>query len=324
MLNIGKIKLDLPFFQASLSGYSDRAMRQLAVKFGSPLVITGVILDKVALHKKAIKKPKFRPAENEHPVAAQILGTTPETMALSAKNFYSIGFDLIDLNFACPAPKVLKRARGGELLAYPSRILEIYRRVRDAVPCPVTAKLRTGLDNSTQSRENFWQIIESLAGENINALTIHGRTVKQKYTGSANWSLLQQVKNKFPGTTIIGSGDVNSPQDVWQKYNKYKLDGILIARAAIGNPWIFSQAAAIFKNQPMPPEPDLKQVGQTMIEQFEMILEDMPERKAVPYFRKFAAKYCKRHPSRKKAMLEILSAKSAEAVKTLIVGWFID
>ena len=102
MLKLGNINLDMPFFQAPLSGYTDKAMRLLSRQFGAPLTFTGVMLDKTSLHRAAIKKPHFHPDENEHPVGAQILGTEPETMAKSAAVFEKIGYDLIDLNFACP------------------------------------------------------------------------------------------------------------------------------------------------------------------------------------------------------------------------------
>ncbi len=113
MLKIGDITCDVPFFQASLSGYSDRAMRVIAKRYGAPLTLTGVMLDKLAVHPKAVKKMRFQPGIDEHPVGAQILGANPDTMAAAAAKFESIGYDLIDLNFACPAPKVLRRGRGG-------------------------------------------------------------------------------------------------------------------------------------------------------------------------------------------------------------------
>ena len=125
MLKLGNIILDKPFFQAALSGYSDRAMRTLARQFGCPLTFSGVMLDKSACHKPLFKKPNYIIKDFEHPIGGQILGTDPQMMAKAAKTLCDVGYDLIDLNFACPAPKVLRRGRGGALMDDPQKIIEI-------------------------------------------------------------------------------------------------------------------------------------------------------------------------------------------------------
>ena len=159
MLKIGNVTLDVPFFQAPLSGYSDYPMRKMARDFGAPLTFSGVMLAKSAANPKVLAKAVFRPGEDEHPIGAQILGAEPEVMAAAAKALVGVGYDLIDLNFACPAPKVLRRHRGGYLLNEPEKVIQIYRCVRSAVSCPVIMKLRIGFDSSEASRENFHQIV---------------------------------------------------------------------------------------------------------------------------------------------------------------------
>ncbi len=167
MLKLGDIRLNVPFYQAPLSGYTDRAMRVLAHKYGAPLTYTGVILAKIALHKKAFNRLYFQPRVDEGPVGAQILGEDPETMAEAAAAFANVGFDLIDLNFACPAPKVLRRYSGGYLLKEPETAIKIIQFVRNAVSCPVTIKLRAGFDKSQESMDKFWQICHGAVAEGI-------------------------------------------------------------------------------------------------------------------------------------------------------------
>ncbi len=322
MLNIGGLKLDLPFFQASLSGYSDMPMRVLARKFGCPLTFSGVLLDKIALHPKAVNKLRFQTDDDIHPVGAQILGTEPEMMAAAAKGFRSIGYDMIDLNFACPAPKVLRRGRGGMMLTKPDKAIEIYEKVRDNVDCPVMMKLRIGFDDSPASNEDFWRLCENAARVEADAIVIHGRTVTQKYRGKADWKIVGDVKKEFESLTILGSGDIYEPVDAAEKMRKNHLDGFIVARGAIGNPWIFEQIKAMVENRPCPPLPTLKEQGEVMMEHFEMTLKIKPERKAVPYFRKFLAGYCKGHPHRKKVLLDLLSAKTAKALIEKISLWY--
>jgi len=322
MLNIGGIKLQSPFIQAPLSGYSDRPMRVLAREFGCPLTFTGVVLDKAVAHPKAVKKMLLPLYDDEHPIGAQILGGNPETMANAARVIEQIGYDLVDLNFACPVPKVLRRGRGGFLLSQPSRLMEIYRRVRENVKIPVLMKLRVGFDYSEIQQENFWQICDQACAEGVDALVIHGRTVAQRYRKKANWSIIARAKKRFPDTPIIGSGDLLNAEIAVERLTENSLDGVIIARGAIGNPWIFAEADAVFKGQPKPPPPDIAQQKDIITRHFNMLNDAMAPFKAVRYFRKFAAKYCKRHPERKKVLIDFMKAKKREEVLDTIDKWY--
>jgi len=317
-LTIGNLRLDVPFYQAPLSGYTDRAMRRLAWRFGSPLSFTGVLLDKVLLCAKAVRKLHLEPTAEEGPVGVQILGADAETMAAAARVVEAAGFAAVDLNFACPAPKVLRRGRGGALLDQPSRLLAIYRQVRRAVRLPVLVKLRIGVDGGEASREAFWQICEGLAEDPPDAVVIHGRTVAKKYRGRADWAVAAAVKQRWPQMVVIGSGDVTSAEAVRDRVEDSGLDGVVIARGAIGNPWIFRESRALLEGRQPGPPPELREVGEVMRRHFEWILELYPERKAVPFFRKFAAHYCRRHPQRKTVLLEMMGAKTAEELGEII------
>ena len=322
MLKLGSLKLKYPFFQAPLSGYSDYAMRRMAIDFGCPLTFAGVMLAKISLHPKVLRKKAFRPQEDEHPVGAQILGTEPEMMAAAAKELVNVGYDLIDLNFACPAPKVLRRGRGGALLKDPDAVIKIFRSVRDAVTCPVTMKVRYGYGSGDENRDKFWKICEMASAEGVDCLGVHGRSVLEKYRGKADWKVLGQLKKEFPQTTIVGSGDLFEAEDIVNKIKETGVDGVIIARGAIGNPWIFSDLKEALAGRPLPASPSLQQQGQTILKHFDLIQEIYKPGKAARYFRKFLVNYCKRHPERKKAQADFLAAKNEAELLPAIKHWY--
>ncbi len=308
--------------QAPLSGYSDYAMRRLALDFGAPLTFSGVMLAKSAAHPKVLRKLAFRPHDDEHPVGAQILGADPATMAKAARALQDIGYDIIDLNFACPAPKVLRRHRGGYLLNEPETVMEIYDRVREAVTCPLTMKLRKGFDSSRQSYDNFWRIVTEASERNVDALMIHGRTVVQKFTGDADWDLLAEIKNRLRETMIIGSGDLFDPQTIVSRLKASNVDGVLIARGAVGNPWIYQGLNAVLKGEPAPSKPSLTEQGEVIARHFEEICRLREPTRTTGYFRKFLVQYCRLHPRRKQAQKALLAAKSKAQLLMAVEKWY--
>ena len=322
MLKIGSLILEVPFIQAPLSGYSDYAMRRLGLDFGVPLTFSGVILAKSAAHPKLLRNPAFKPHDDEHPVGAQILGNDPATMAKAARALEGAGYDLIDLNFACPAPKVVRRRRGGYLLKEPETVRQIYSRVREAVSCPVTMKLRTGLDSSRESYDNFHKIVFDASQQKIDALTIHARTVVQKFTGDVDWDFIAEIKHRFEGITIIGSGDLFEVKTTIQRLKTAKIDGVLIARGAIGNPWIYKSLNAVLAGLPEPGTPTLAEQAEVMQRHFEMICRLYEPIKAIRYFRKFLIRYCKLHPRRKQAQKALLAAKNKSDFLIEMKRWY--
>jgi tRNA-dihydrouridine synthase B len=321
MLKIGTIELNNPFLQAALSGYTDYPMRILARRFGCPLVLTGVMLDRISLHPKAIKQSKFHCRADEHPIAAQIFGDDPEIIAQSAAAFRKLGYDMIDLNFACPVPKVLRRERGGWLMRKPFIVREAFKRTRDAVDCPVTMKLRIGYDDGDAAKGDFWEIIENASADGVDAIGSHGRTVEQKYKGKADWSVLAEVKKKFPQLKIFGSGDLMDAPTVMERLRESGVDGVLIARGAVGNPWIFRECIALREGR-QPEPPSLAEQAGIMLEHFEMIQKTHPGRRGVSFFRKFSIGYIRRLPKRKKALMPFMTVKEPDALRELIAEWF--
>jgi tRNA-dihydrouridine synthase B len=318
MLEIGNIKLGAPVFQAAISGYSDRAMRELARRYGAELTFSGLMLDKSVSHRKMWRRGEFVMNEDEHPIGGQLLGSDPGQMSQAAAILQDKGYDLIDLNFACPAPKVLARGRGGYLLNHPERAIEIFRRVREAIRLPLMLKLRSGYVQEDTEREHFWRICEAAAGEGIDAVIVHGRSVEQRYRGEANWQVVSEVKQRYPEMTVIGSGDLFTGQDVMHRLGSSGLDGVVIARGAIGNPWIFEEVGYLWRGEGQWQEPSLAEQGKVILGHLEKVLELYPARKAIPYFRKFCVRYCRRHPQRKATVIKLMAAKTVEELRSAI------
>lgn len=321
-LQLGALTLDVPFFQASLSGYSDYAMRRLARRFGCPFALADMMLAKSAANPEVLAKPCFRPGDDEHPVGAQILGKTPATMARAAAALVAVGYDLIDLNFACPAPKVLRKGRGGALLDHPDAVIDIVRAVQDAVTCSILLKLRIGMDHTSRSLDRFWEIVTRAVEQRVDALVIHGRTVSDKFHGKADWDVLAQVKHCFPATTIVGSGDIFDAPATVGLLQRTGLDGFVVARGSVGNPWIFRDLRCVWEGRPVAPPPDLTEQRAVMLDHLDWTLQGHPELPGVGHFRKFAVGYARHHPKRKQVLLALLKAKTRAEVETAIDAWY--
>jgi tRNA-dihydrouridine synthase B len=179
-------------------------------------------------------------------------------------------------------------------------------------------KLRIGFDDSERSRDDFWDICRRVAAIGPDAVCIHGRTVAQLYRGKADWSVLAEVKRKYPHLTLIGSGDIMTAESVVERLTSSGLDGVVIARGAVGNPWIFRDARALVEGNPLPPPPDLPEQAAVLADHLRMVLQLKPEHKGLMYFRKFAAGYSRHHPNRKTVQLELMAAKSRLQIEQAI------
>src|SRR5687768_2564921 len=198
-LKIGPVSIGFPVVQAALSGYSDWPMRVLARRQGASYALCEVMLDQFLVTVKDHRRRNqhfLRISDEERPVGGQLMGAEPQQFAAGAARLVQAGFDVIDINFGCPVKKVLGRCRGGFHLSQPDVALEIVRRTRDAVPphIPVTVKMRRGLDDTPASRDKFFTILDGALAAGVAAVTVHGRTVEQRYIGPSRWQFLTDVK----------------------------------------------------------------------------------------------------------------------------------
>jgi nifR3 family TIM-barrel protein len=226
------------------------------------------------------------------------MGIEPETMAEAARSLDRMGFDIIDLNFACPVKKVVSHKRGGALMKDPARALATVRAVLEAVPGrPVTLKLRRSFRTSDTANEDFWAIARGAFEAGAAGIAVHARSVEQKYTGRADWGFLAEVKREFPDRTILGSGDVTSPAESLRMLAETGVDGVLAARGAIGNPWFFAQARDLADGRP-PRQPPLGEQREVIYRHFGLASEAYDPRRGLKMLRHFSLQYAKMHPRR--------------------------
>jgi tRNA-dihydrouridine synthase len=208
------------------------------------------------------------------------------------------------------------------MLQQPWKIMEIFSRVREVVSCPVMMKLRIGMDNSECSREDFWELCTKAADQGADGLIVHGRTVEQGFKKTADWQIIKELKEKFPETTIIGSGDLFEPADIANKFRSSGADGVAIARGAIGRPWIFAQIRDVLEGKTEIFQPSIEQQGKIILEHFEMLTELYDMRKCIGYFRKFMGQYSKSHTHIRKVRREFMVIKTEDSLKQAIRKWY--
>ena len=311
--------------QAALSGYSDWPMRVVARRLGASYTVCEVMLDYfvTSLSRRNCVERFFKTSAEEFPVGAQLMGANPDDFAPAARRLVQAGFDIIDINFGCPVKKVLGRCRGGFHLGQPETALEIVGRVRDAVPAamPVTMKMRGGIDDSNQSRANFFRILDGAFDRGIAAVTVHGRTVIQRYVGTSNWDFLREVKQHAGERTVIGSGDLFSPQCCNDMLAYTGVDGVSVARGAIGNPWIFAQAQAIAAGIPVEP-PSVHEQREVIREQACLAEEMYGSEKWSGRMRKFGIQYSELHPRHIEVRDAFISARCPDDWHSVLRTWY--
>jgi tRNA-dihydrouridine synthase B len=325
-LQIGPLRLDFPVVQAALSGYSDMPMRLLARRLGAPYAICEVMLDKFIMELKARRRTRhiLHVADEEHPTGGQLMGAEPELFGPAARRLVENGFDVIDVNFGCPVKKVLGRCRGGYHLGQPAVALEIIRRVRDTVPAdiPVTVKMRRGIDDSFESRDKFYEIFDGAYELGVAAITVHGRTVQQRYDGPSQWEFLRELKQYAGQHVVLGSGDLFTAQACLDMIRYTGVDGVTVARGAIGNPWIFAQVRALAAGEPLPDPPSLHEQRDVITEHYRLAEELYGPERCLPDMRKFAIKYSQLHPYHEQVRADFCGVKQPGAWRGVLAKWY--
>ncbi len=322
---IGQVGIAHPFVQAALSGYSDLPMRRIARRYGASYTLNEVVLDKSVLTKGKGQKRILRPVEaDDHPVGGQLMGANPDDFAPAARLLADAGYDVIDINFGCPVKKVLGRCRGGFLLSEPATALDIVGRVIDAVGAdkPVTVKMRRGLDDSPESERNFFTILDGAFERGAAGVTVHGRTVKQRYIGPSNWDFLARVKRHAGDRLVFGSGDLFSAQACLDMMAETGVDGVTIARGAIGNPWIFGECLALVAGAPLPDPPSIAEQGAAIAAHFEEAVRVLGAESAGRNMRKFGIKYSELHPCAQQVRDAFIAVKTPDDFAGVLARWY--
>jgi tRNA-dihydrouridine synthase B len=325
-MRIGPIELASPFCQAGLAGYSDRAMRLVARRRGCGYAVTEALLDVIMLNGGEGLRRSIDLNDEDHPLAGQIMGSEPETMSRAARIIHDAGYDVVDLNFACPVKKIKNKARGGHMLMDTVRAISILRAVRDELPeGTLTMSLRRGFDDSAQSEDRFYEIVETAWSLGYAAIRVHGRTVEQKYVGRARWAFLRDLKKRYPDRTILGSGDVFTAEDAVRMLRETGVDVVWIARGAIGNPWIFRQAAELLRGdstESILHPPSIGEQREALAEHFKIAMEIHGESLAGRRMRKMGIKYSRFHPMAQQVKADFIAVHSLRDWTNVLDKWY--
>jgi len=238
MLKIGTLTLENALILAPMAGYTDPCARRLARRLGAGLVVTEMVSAAGLVRKAPEALALLNSHPDEEPLAVQIFGSDPAEMAEAARTARARGASLVDLNLGCPVRKVCRSGAGAALLLNPQKVARILEAVRKAIDCPLTLKIRLGWDEKQVSAPEIARLAEQCGAD---AVTLHPRTRAQGFQGAADWQWVARLKEER-GIPIIGSGDITTPAMAAEALNRGMCDGVMIGRAARGNPWIFSQA----------------------------------------------------------------------------------
>ena len=295
-LKIGDITVDPPILQAPMAGFTNYAFRQIVREFGGTgLQATEMVNARgfVWMDENEAEHPDrlWGVRDEFRPLAVQIWDNEPETLAKVGNrlaNEYQVS--VVDINFGCPVKQITQRAKSGSyLLKFPDKMGEIIERVVKAcAPTPVTAKIRLGCTPENINANEIAQVVE---GAGAAALTVHGRTAKQMFKGQADWELISQIKPYLKKIPLIGNGDLDSAEKVLHVFENYNVDGVMIARACLGRPWLFAQAYAALKGEPVPPDPTLEEQRDCMLRHYDLVVDRFGEKKGTMLMRKYACCY---------------------------------
>ena len=254
------------------------------------------------------------------------MGSRPADFGPAARQLVEAGFDVIDINFGCPVKKVLGKCRGGFHLGQPDVALEIVARVRDAVPTdiPVTVKMRRGIDDSQASRDKFFTIFDGAYHLGVAAITVHGRTVCQRYEGPSRWEFLREVKSHAGSRTVLGSGDLYTAQDCLDMITQTGVDGVTVARGAIGNPWIFREARALAAGKPRPDPPGLHEQRHVLSEHYRLAEPIYGPAHCCRQMRKFGIKYAQLHPRPLEVRDAFVSVRQPGDWERVLSRWYAE
>jgi len=307
-----------PVLLAPLEDITDSAFRTLCRRFGADLVYTEFVSSEALVRSAEKSSKKMAFDESERPLGIQIFGNNVEAMknaALLARDQHP---ELIDINFGCPVRKVAMKGAGAGLLNDIPRMVDITREVVKAVDIPVTVKTRLGWDENSKF---IVDIAERLQDVGISAITIHGRTRAQMYSGEADWTLIGAVKNNpRMHIPVIGNGDITSAQKAAEMFGRFGVDAIMIGRAAIGNPWIFRNVKAFIQSGELLAEPTQAERIAISIEHLKLAMQKKGELKGIIEMRKHYAGYFRGLPGFKKIRMDILTRKTFAEVEEILMN----
>jgi nifR3 family TIM-barrel protein len=297
-----------------MSGVTNRTMRALYKPFGLGLTVTEFVSSNALKYANRRTMEMIDQHGIERPVSTQLWGDDPQTMAQAARLVRECGADIVDINFGCPAPKVTKTNGGSACLRDPERCEAIVRAVVDAVDCPVTVKMRLGW---TEQDLVYIDVAKRAQNAGARAITLHARTARQFYKGSANWDHIARLKEALD-VPVIGNGDLDDANTAIERMRATGVDGIMIGRAALGNPWLIAQIRDLMEGRPARPSPAAADRLRYCLVHYRTMVDEWGESRAVPQMRKHVALYLKGMPGAAALRERIMHLdRAADAIETI-------
>ena len=283
-MQIGELNIQIPILLAPMAGVTDYPFRVLCKAQGAGVVYSEFVSAHGIIRENAKTWQMIKFTDFERPIGIQIFGDTPEVMSRAARMVVDkFSPDILDINYGCPVPKVTKRGAGSAALKDLCLMDDITAAVVEAVPeIPVTVKMRAGWDNTSIVVPEVGQRLEAIG---VKAIALHPRTTKQSYNGSADWSLIKQLK-EATSLPVIGNGDIKTPDDVMHMFEQTKCDAVMVGRSALGNPWFFKEAIALYKGKSVPQPPTIKERISGCRQHFDNMIDWHGERTATNMMRK--------------------------------------
>ena len=317
-MTIGNIVLpDRPLFLAPMEDITDPSFRMVCKQYGADFMYTEFISSDGLIRNGDKSIRKLNIYEFERPIGIQLYGHLIDAMTEAAIIAEEKKPELIDINFGCPVKKIANRGAGAGMLRNLPLMIEMSSAIVKSVKLPVTVKTRLGWDDDNK---NILEVTKRLQDAGIQAITIHGRTRAQLYKGSADWTLIGEVKNnpaiKIP---VIGNGDIDSPVKAKDMFDRYGVDGIMIGRAAVGRPWIFRDIRHYLNTGELLSEPTVKEKADLALYHFNLSLEHKEGKKAIFEMRRHFSNYFKGLPNFKETRLRLLTCQEEDEIKSIIM-----
>ena len=313
-MNIGDVKLENPYILAPMAGVTDLPFRLLCKEQGAGLLCMEMISAKALQYKNKNTKALLSIHPKEYPVSLQLFGSDADIISRMAQEIEELPFQILDINMGCPVPKVVKNGEGSALMNRPELVYEIVSKTVKAIKKPVTVKIRKGFDETSVNAPEIAKIIEQAGAA---AIAVHGRTREQYYSGKADWDIIRQVKEAV-SIPVIGNGDVFSGESALRMRRETGCDGVMIARGAQGNPWIFSELLDYERTGRMPKRPTPEEIRDMMLRHARMQIEFKGDYLGIREMRKHVAWYTKGLKGSARLRDEINKTESYEELSKLL------